>query len=111
MSNTTDYSVTLSVTGGFEFTNQWDSVSRSTDVYPEILTLNLAPGNNTINASANGTCVIIPPSDNTIALTIKGVSGDTGTAISKIYPTLVSITTDGLVLNCASTVTIKFVFL
>jgi hypothetical protein len=47
----------------------------------------LASGANTITVPTNAAgCVIIPPSGNTQTLTLKGVTGDTGIALSKTNP-------------------------
>ena len=53
--------------------------------------LNLANGVNTISINAKaGAVLIIPPSASAVALTLKGVSGDTGIGISPKAPTLIS---------------------
>lgn len=72
------------------------------------LTQDLSAGANTITIPSGATCVMItPPSGNTQALTLKGVSGDTGIAISKTKPTLLSFDTPpaNFVINAAGSVT------
>ena len=71
----------------------------------------LSSGANTITVptTANGV-VIVPPTNNAQTLTLKGVTGDTGVAISKINPTLLPfdtsppanfcLTAGGTVTNC-----------
>lgn len=59
-----------------------------------IQSLALASGANTINATtcpalANaGGVILIPPAGNTIAITLKGVTGDTGLTLSLTAPAL-----------------------
>lgn len=53
--------------------------------------VNLVSGANTITVPTNAAgCIIQPPSANTIALTLKGVTGDTGIALSLTGPTLMT---------------------
>lgn len=50
-----------------------------------------ATGANTVTVPTTATAVIIvPATSNTATLTIKGVTGDTGVAISKVNPTVLS---------------------
>lgn len=55
----------------------------------------LASGANTITPPAGGTtpkaCTIVPPSGNTVAITLKGVTGDTGIALHKTDPTSIAL--------------------
>ena len=61
--------------------------------------LTLSSGANTIDATSSpmiaqaGGVWIIPPSTNTQTLTLKGVTGDTGIAISKVAPTFIAFYT------------------
>ena len=70
----------------------------------------LAPGDNTITVPTGGSTVkgatLIPPSGNANAITLKGVGGDTGIAISKVDPTSIGFETApaNFVLNAASTI-------
>lgn len=69
---------------------------------------NLAAGANTINAPGGGTVAtaltIIPPSGNTLLITLKGVAGDTGIPLHKTDPTIVALDSSfvSLVLNAAA---------
>jgi hypothetical protein len=60
--------------------------------------LTLASGANTINATLCpalpqcGGVVLIPPAANTIGVTLKGASGDTGIALSLTAPTTLTFT-------------------
>ena len=68
--------ISLSITMG--------SVGTVTDVV-------LASGANTITVPAGASgCCIIPPSANTVALTLKGVTGDTGVAIAPAAPSVLA---------------------
>lgn len=53
-----------------------------------------ASGANTVTVPTTATAIIIvPATTNTATLTIKGVTGDTGVAISKVNPTILSFDT------------------
>lgn len=59
---------------------------------------NLSSGANTITVPTGATaCTIIPPAGNTTSITLKGVSGDTGTRIHNTDPTTIAI--DSSVVN------------
>ena len=52
----------------------------------------LASGANTITVPSGATAVVIqPPSGNTILVTFKGVSGDTGVALHKTQPSVIAL--------------------
>lgn len=55
-----------------------------------IATYTLASGANTINVPASVGALIEPDPSNTVGLTLKGVTGDTGITISHITPTLLT---------------------
>lgn len=63
----------------------------------DIDVLSLEAGANTISVPGGGSTVkgmtIIPPANNDIGITLKGVSGDTGIAISKTDPTSIGFET------------------
>lgn len=71
----------------------------------------LSSGANTITVPTGGStvtcCTILPPTGNTVLITLKGVSGDTGIPIHKTDPTSVAIdsTCSTFVLNAASGIT------
>jgi hypothetical protein len=65
----------------------------------------LASGANTINVPTGATYAIIqPPTGNSIAVTLKGVTGDTGVKLHLTAPTCIAIdpTTATFVLTAAS---------
>lgn len=93
--STTDLNVAFNLTG--------NNPGQSVDVQlfnpnsPAVVqVLNLVSGATTINATncpalANaGGVVLIPPVGNTQAITLKGASGDTGIALSKVAPTMIA---------------------
>lgn len=76
----------------------------------------LTTGANTITAPVSPLIpqfvTIIPPSGNTVQLTLKGVSGDTGIALHDTQPSTIAIETSvaSFVINAASGVTIRLVW-
>ncbi len=101
--------VTIAFTGDINGTNTLNAASNGAS--PGSITIHtLAPGDNTITVPTGGSTVkgatIIPPSGNTNAITLKGVGGDTGIAVSKVDPTSIAFETapTNFVLNAASTI-------
>lgn len=74
----------------------------------EIDLITLSAGNNTITVPTSGTtpkaCTIVKPTGNAVAITYKGVSGDTGTRLHDTDPDTISLhsTVTSFVLNAAS---------
>jgi hypothetical protein len=65
----------------------------------------LNSGANTITVPTGATAVVIqPPSGNTILVTFKGVTGDTGVPLHKTQPTVIALdsTATSFVLTAAS---------
>jgi hypothetical protein len=62
----------------------------------------LGAGSTTVTVPTGSTYVLItPPTSNIQAITLKGVAGDTGVAIAKTKPTLLSLdTVTTFVLSC-----------
>ncbi len=76
--------------------------------------INLAIGANTIDATAcpalpqAGGVFLVPPSGNIVTLTLKGVTGDTGVALSVSAPTFIAFPTappTSFVITTNSTIT------
>jgi hypothetical protein len=71
------------------------SAELNTDSPGQIQIVTLASGNNTITVPTGGTtpvaCSIFKPSDNTTAITHKGVNGDTGMRLHDTDPDSISI--------------------
>ena len=72
----------------------------------------LASGNNTITPPAGATaCTIQKPFGNTVALTLKGVNGDTGIALHLTDPDTISLAgAISFVINAASGVTVHLIW-
>ena len=73
----------------------------------------LSTGANTITPPASSKAVtIIMPSGNTVLLTLKGVTGDTGIPLHKTDPTTIGLDTTitTFVLNAASGVTVRLIW-
>lgn len=65
----------------------------------------LSSGANTITIPTGTSLVaIIPPTDNTATITIKGISGDTGYAISPTKPTVLAASGSSLVLTASAAI-------
>lgn len=89
MATSSSWTGTLEFTGSDPgkktFTAATNTASPAYDIY-----VNLASGANTITAPVAATptrCTILPPSGNTVLLTLKGVTGDTGVPLHKTDPT------------------------
>lgn len=79
-----------------------------------VQSLNLVMGNNTINTTScpamatAGAMLILPPTNNGEAMTLKGIAADTGIPISTVGATLLSLNTSPLtsfVINAAGAIT------
>lgn len=89
MATASAWTATLIFTGDDTATKHYSAAANSTspayDTY-----VNLSSGANTITAPTAATptrCTILPPSGNTVLLTLKGVTGDTGVPLHKTDPT------------------------
>jgi hypothetical protein len=110
MSVTSNLSVLINFSGGVISNTEFRAVENTES--PGSVTLHsLSSGNNTITVpSSSGVTVkgatIVPPSDNTQTLTLKGIAGDTGIALSKVNPTAISFDTApaNFVLNAGGTI-------
>lgn len=73
----------------------------------------LTIGTNTTITVPSGTTLIIliPPTTNTNALTLKGASGDTGVLLSLTKPTVIAYASGTVILNAASSTAVTAVFL
>lgn len=89
---------TISTTAAFNLTGNNPGVAVDIQLFnsnsPAVVqAINLISGANTINATncpalANaGGLILIPPTNNTQSITLKGASGDTGIVLSKVAPT------------------------
>lgn len=92
------------MTSGDEFVNvQYVVTNPVGAIFSQSLTQGV---DNTINvpAGAPTTCIIQPPSTNTLAIKLKGAGADTGVLLHKTQPSFVSIdpTVSSFILNLAA---------
>jgi hypothetical protein len=75
--------------------NQALAAATNTASPGQVQIVTLASGNNTITVPSGGTtpvaCTIVKPSDNTTAITFKGVTGDTGMRLHNTDPDSISL--------------------
>jgi hypothetical protein len=94
MAVTANRSVTVTLTGDVDY-NQTFSAVENADSPGQIDIVTLASGANTITPPSGGTTpvavTIIPPAGNTQTITLKGITGDTGIALSKTDPTTIGL--------------------
>lgn len=115
MSGTAQVAVTATLTSGTTSQKQYGPVT-FTNTSANEQTVSVAVGTNTTitvpttPSQATGV-IIIPPTTNTNTLTLKGVAGDTGIAISPTAPTFIPFATAppvSFVLNASSSTNILF---
>jgi len=77
----------------------------------------LSTGANTMTLPTGGStptgAIIIPPPGNTVALTLKGVGGDTGIALSKVDPAIITFDNPppvSFVINAANVVNLRVIW-
>lgn len=110
MSVSSTRSLSLQLTGDVTAGYKLDSaVNAASPGMNEIKDLSL--GNNTITVPTGGSSVptavtIVPPEDNEVVLTLKGINGDTGIAIHLTDPLTLSLadSVTSFVLNAADAV-------
>ena len=93
MAVTASRTVTVTFVGDINATNAIVAANNASS--PGSITIHsLAAGTNTITLPTGGStpkgALIIPPTGNTQAITLKGVAGDTGVALGKTDPTSLS---------------------
>jgi hypothetical protein len=96
MSITSNRYVNISFEDDIVFDQSFNAVVNT--VSPGSITVHtLTSGSNTISLPTGGVTVksatIIPPATNTLSLTLKGISADTGISISKVDPTSLAFET------------------
>lgn len=105
MAATGAITISGSVTGLSTGTKTLVGAITSVAAVGQIVDVVLASGDNTIAVPAGTTAVLIePPSGNVVALKLKGVGGDTGVLLHKVYPTLLALdpSQTTLIVNAAS---------
>jgi hypothetical protein len=114
MSVSSNRSVLISMTGDIEFIQEFPATENT--AAPGLVTNHtLASGNNTITVPTGFTvkaATIVPQEDNAVALTLKGVGGDTGIVISSTAPTSIGFETApaNFVINAGAGVTVRIVW-
>ncbi len=89
MATSSSWVSTLTCTGDDPSTKSYTAAANATSPAQDQF-INLASGANTITAPVAAVptrCTIVPPSGNTVLLTLKGVTGDTGVPLHKLAPT------------------------
>ena len=111
MSVTSDRSINIQNTSDVEYQQTFEAASNASGSGQNQLVA-LSSGNNSITIPTSAVAVtIIKPSGNTVQLYAKGVSGDTGVKLHLTDPDSISLGTSAvLVLNAASTVTVRLIF-
>ena len=93
MATSAVFAATLTLTGDVQQTQPITAAVNAASPATESL-VNLASGANTLTAPVSAVATrltIIPPAGNTILLTLKGVTGDTGVPLHKTDPTTVGV--------------------
>lgn len=89
MSTVSNFTAVLTFTGDDPATKTYTAAANAASPSQDQF-VNLASGANTITAPTAATptrCTIQPPAANTVLLTLKGVTGDTGVPLHKTDPT------------------------
>ena len=93
MATSAVFAATLTFTGDIQQTQPIAAAVNAASPATESL-VNLASGANTLTAPVSAVATrltIIPPAGNTILMTLKGVTGDTGVPLHKTDPTTLGI--------------------
>lgn len=111
MSITSGYTIEINWSGDIDFSETFESPNVSTGS-GQIQQVALASGANTITVPTSAVAVtILMPSGNTVQVTLKGVSGDTGIALNQSGPSLIGLQgVTSFVLNAASVVTVRLIY-
>lgn len=108
MATAAAWSATLTMTGDDPSTRVFSAASNaSSPAYDQFVNLSSGANSFTVPTAAVPTrLTIIPPSGNTVLITLKGVSGDTGVPLHKTDPTSIGLDTTAatIVLNAASAI-------
>lgn len=113
MSNvTSDRSTTISLSGDVDYEQSFDAPTNPNGSGQNQV-INLSTGANTITPPPGAIAVtIIPPANNSVQMTLKGVTGDTGIALALLGPSSISLNSvSTFVLNAASGITgVRFIY-
>jgi len=108
MAVTADRQVNIQYSGtGLNANNSFPAAQNTSSPAQNSYT-NLSSGANTINTPTGAVSVtIVPPSGNTVSITLKGISGDTGIRIHNTDPSSIAIDSSvtSFVLTAANPIT------
>lgn len=109
MSVTAQRSIHIQLTGDIEAAESYVAAVNTTSP-GQIEVKQLVSGTNTITPPTSAVtaraCTILPPASNTLAITLKGIGGDTGVALHPTDPTTIALnsTTGTFVLSVTTTI-------
>lgn len=114
MATTATRSIQIAFTGDLSARVTFNAAANA-DSPGQIENKALSSGANTITPPSGVTpkaVTLVPPSGNTVLITLKGVSGDTGVALHKTDPTTIALDSPSntFVLNAASTVSVRLIW-
>jgi len=111
MSVTSNRDINIQFTGDVEFQQTFSASASAVSPGDNGLT-SLVSGNNTITVPTGAVAAtIIKPTGNAVVLTLKGVNGDTGIALSLVDPDSISLSSvSSFVINASGTVTVRIIF-
>lgn len=111
MSVTSNRSVTITWAGDIDYTQTFDAPTVSTGSGQNQVVV-LSSGANTITPPANATGVsIFMPSGNTVQVTLKGITGDTGVALNLTGWSSIGLqSVSTFVLTAASAVSVRLIY-
>lgn len=105
------YTISPWFTGDVNFADSFSA--EEVDSSPgQIQIVDLVIGANTITVPEHAVSVtIIPPIDNVVILTLKGVAGDAGIILNPSRPCLISLdAVTSFVINASAIVSVRFIF-
>ena len=112
MAVTSNRTVTVQLTGDVTYTQQFAAAANASSPGENELVA-LASGANTITPPTGARAVtILPPAANTVLLTLKGVTGDTGVVLHLTDPAVITLNNAATTfcLTAASTVTVRMIW-
>jgi len=88
---TSNVGIKVNFSGAITYGQQFDAAANTLSPASNEIK-DLASGANTIDVPSDATGVtLIPPTGNAVAITLKGISGDTGIALHLTNPTFISL--------------------
>ena len=111
MAVTATRALTINFTGDISAANTF-AAANNTASPADIELVNLSSGANTLTPpTGTKACTVIPPSGNTVLLTLKGVTGDTGVVLHLTDPSSFGLNAlTAFCLTAASAVTVRIIW-